>query len=142
MKTTMDYMIGNAAIQIINTGKKIKVIDVKKKKVRQNILKHFAVAATVTLLLITSCFYVVHLENEKVILDKQLYALQSQVDDIAKENVGLRKQELEVPIDYDEIFARAKEMGMNFPTNKQIGSYEVDKSTAVRISDEYLAETR
>lgn len=140
MKITMDYMVGNTAIQIINTGKRIKVVDVQKREVRRSLWRHFVVAATITMLLVTSCFYVVRLENQKVLLDKQVYALQAQIDDMAHENDAMRKQEMETPIDYDAIFAKAKAMGMSFPTNEQVGSYEVDKSTAVRISDEYLAE--
>lgn len=138
MKITMDYMVGNTAIQIVNTGKKIKVVDVKKRKVRTSIIKHLIIASIVTILLVTSCFYVVHLENTKVMLDKQVYLLQSQIENMEKENIVLRKQQLEMPLDYELLFARAREMGMDFPTKEQIGVYEVEKSTSVRICGNYL----
>lgn len=131
-------MVGNTAIQIVNTGKKIKVVDVKKRKARTSIIKHFVIASAVTILLVISCFYVVHLENMNVMLDKQVYLLQSQIDNMEKENIVLRKQQLEIPLDYELIFAKARDMGMDFPTKEQIGVYEVEKSTTLRIRGNYL----
>ncbi len=40
MRATMDYMVGNTAIQIRSSKNKITVIDVRKEKVRKSILKH------------------------------------------------------------------------------------------------------
>lgn len=133
MKTTMDYMVGNTAIQIINKGKRIKVVDVKKEKARRSIFKHIAIALILTGLLVSSCFYVVRLQNQKVLLDQSVYALQIQIDKMAKENVVLQKEQQEVPIDYDEIFKKALDLGMDFPTNQQLGTYTAEKSTAVRV---------
>lgn len=135
MKLTMDYMVGNTAIQIINTGKKIKVVDVEKAKVRRSIVKHLIVALAITGILITLCFYVVRLENQKVLLNRAVYTLQSQVDRIAKENVSIQKQEQEVPVDYEEIYKKALSLGMRFPTKEQIGTYSAEKSTAIRLKN-------
>lgn len=134
MKTTMDYMVGNTAIQIINKGKKIKVVDVKKEKIRRSIVKHLALSLIITGLLVSSCFYVVRLENQKVLLNQSVYTLQLQVEEMAKENVMLQKEEEEVPMDYEVILKKALALGMNFPTNQQIGTYSAEKSTAVRVN--------
>lgn len=133
MKTTMDYMIGNTAIQIINTGNKIKVIDVEKRKIRKKFWGRFILVSLLTAILAVTCFYVVQLENRKVLLDKQVYALQAQIEELEKENLVLEKQNSETPIDYQDIFTRARELGMRFPTNQQIETYTVEKSTAVRL---------
>ncbi len=133
MKTTMDYMIGNTAIQIINTGNKIKVIDVEKRKIRKKFWGRFILVSLLTAILAVTCFYVVQLENRKVLLDKQVYALQAQIEELEKENLVLEKQNSETPIDYQDIFTRARELGMQFPTNQQIETYTVEKSTAVRL---------
>lgn len=135
MKLTTDYMVGNTAIQIINTGKRIKVVDVEKAKVRRSIVKHLIVALAITGILITLCFYVVRLENQKVMLNRSVYTLQSQVDQIAKENVLLQKQEQEVPVDYEELYDKAVALGMRFPTNEQIEVYSAEKSTAIRMKN-------
>ncbi len=133
MKTTMDYMIGNTAIQIINTGNKIKVIDVEKRKIRKKFWGRFILVSLLSAILAVTCFYVVQLENRKVLLDKQIYSLQAQIEDLEKENLVLEKQNSETPIDYQDIFTRARELGMQFPTNQQIETYTVEKSTAVRL---------
>lgn len=134
MRTTVDYMIGNTAIQIINKGNKIKIVDVEKEKVRKSTIKHLIVALMAAGLLIASCFYVVRLENQKVMLNKEVYTLQTEVDNITKENMVLRKEEENLPIDYDVILKRALALGMHFPTNQQIEKYAVEKSTVVRAS--------
>lgn len=133
MKTTMDYMIGNTAIQIINTGNKIKVIDVEKRKIRKKFWGRLVLVSFLSAILAVTCFYVVQLQNRKVLLDKQVYALQAQIEEIEKENLVLEKQNSETPIDYQDIFTRAQELGMRFPTNQQIQTYTVEKSTAVRL---------
>lgn len=135
MKLTTDYMVGNTAIQIINTGKRIRVVDVEKAKVRRSFVKHLIVALAITGILITLCFYVVRLENQKVLLNRSVYSLQSQVDKIAKENILLQKQEQEVPVDYEEIYDKALALGMRFPTNEQIEAYCATKSTAIRLKN-------
>lgn len=133
MKTTLDYMVGNTAIQIVNTGKRIKVIDVEKEKTRKRFWKRFLIVSFMAALLTVTCFHVVQMENQKVLLDRQIYRLRTQVNVLEKENVILRRQNEEVAIDYNEIFKRAKGLGMRFPTNQQLETYTVEKSTAVRM---------
>ena len=68
-----------------------------------------------------------------MLLDRQVYRLRSQINVLEKENVILQRQNEEVAIDYNEIFKRAKGLGMRFPTNRQLETYTVEKSTAVRM---------
>lgn len=141
MRATMDYMVGNTAIQIRSRKNKITVIDVRKERVRKSILKHLLVALVITGLLILLCFYVVRLENQKVMLDKSVYVLQSQVDDIIKGNVVLQKEEESLLVDYDTIYEKALMMGMKFPKKQQVGTYDAQKSTAVRLNKTKAAES-
>ena len=39
MKVTMDYVVGNTAIQIVNTGKKVKIVDVEKQKKKRKFIR-------------------------------------------------------------------------------------------------------
>ena len=45
MRITTDYMIGNTAIQIVNTGRKIKIVDVEKQRTKKRFLKWFCITA-------------------------------------------------------------------------------------------------
>lgn len=133
MKTTMDYMVGNTAIQIVNTGKRIKIIDVEKEKSRKKFWKRFVIGSLAAAAFIVICFHVVRLENQKELLDRQVYRLQAQVNTLEKENVILKRQGEEMAIDYTGIFKKAKSLGMRFPTKQQLETYTVEKSTAVRM---------
>ena len=133
MKTTMDYMVGNTAIQIVNTGRKIKIVDVEKRAVKKRFWKRFFMVSFIAAALMVAGFYVVRLENQKVLLDQQVYELQAQVKDLEKENLVMEKQNEEVPIDYQDIYNRALGLGMKFPTEQQVQTYTVEKSTAVRM---------
>ena len=91
MKITMDYMVGNTAIQIVNTGRKIKIVDVEKRAVKKIFWKRFFVVSFLAAALMVACFYVVRLENQKVLLNQQVYELQAQVKDMEKENLMMEK---------------------------------------------------
>lgn len=136
VKVTMDYVVGNTAIQIVNTGKKVKIVDVEKQKKKRKFIKQWIIASAASLVLILSCFQIVRMENQEVLLNKQVYKLASQIDVLEKENLALKKQEADVTISYDDLFARAKSLGMKFPTNYQVQTYTVEKSTAVRLYGE------
>ena len=119
MKITTDYVIGNTAIQIVNTGKRIKIVDVEKRARKKRFWKRCCITFLTGILILSSCFYVVDLQNTKVFLDKQVYALEGQIDTLEKENLILTKK--------------------NFPTNDQIYYYDAGKSTAVRINPSSLS---
>lgn len=65
MKTTMDYMVGNTAIQIVNTGRKIKIVDVEKRAVKKRFWKRFFMVSFIAAALMVACFYVVRLEKDR-----------------------------------------------------------------------------
>ena len=136
MKTMMEYTVGNTAIQIVNTGKKIKVIDVKKEKKKKKAIRRISVSLVAVFAMVWCCFYVVNLQNAETFLDEQVYALQLEIENLEHENALLALEYESQAMDYDEILAKAKSMGMRFPTSDQLYQYTVQKSTAIRINKE------
>ena len=90
---------------------------------------------------LSSCMYVVELNNARVLLDSQVYTLQEEISELEKEIVVAREDGQKV-IDYEEIFEKAKSMGMDFPKNEQIYRYTVEKSTAVRIKSSFFRKNK
>jgi cell division protein FtsL len=113
---------------------------VEKQEKKKNFLKKCLVSLTTGLVVLGSCMYVVNLQNTKVLLDKQVYSLQTEIDELEKENKLLADAGDENAIDYDEILAKAKALGMKFPKKEQICYYSVDKSTAVRVKSKGISE--
>ena len=132
MKIVTDYMVGNTAVRFINTGRRVKIIDVERKKIRKSFLRHFVVSFFLAALLAISCLYVVRLENKQVMLDKEVYVLTNEVNQLEKEKLIIQKKQEEQPLNYETIYKKARALGMRFPTNAQISAYEVEKSTAIR----------
>ena len=62
MKSTTEYMIGNTAVQIVNKGKRICVVDVEKRKLKGRIVKRGLVTVIMAAMLTVACFYVVRLK--------------------------------------------------------------------------------
>ena len=133
MKVTMDYMVENTAIQLVNTGKKIKVIDVQKKRKKHQMIRFMSIGLLIVTSFVLSCFYVVRMQNQKVLLNQSLFSLQCQIEQMEKENQVLENEQQKKALDYDEIYEKAIALGMKFPTSTQIGSYIPEKSTAVRV---------
>ncbi len=133
MKTIQDYVIGNTAVQIIHTGKRIKVVDVEKEKRRKKWMKGFCATVLTILLVFAGCFYVVGLQNEKVLLDEQVYSLQNDIEHIQKENSALERKTENLTLNYSEIFHLAKELGMRFPQKGQKYTYDSSRCTLVRF---------
>lgn len=140
MRITTDYMIGNTAIQIVNTGRKIKIVDVEKQRTKKRFLKWFCITAATVFISFFICFYVVRLQNMKVFLDRQVYSLEGQIEELEKENLILERQNEEKPIDYKAVYRKALAMGMKFPKQEQLYLYQSDKSTAVRINSSQFGE--
>ena len=133
MKNTMDYLVGNTAIQIINTGKKIKIVNVEKEKRKRRILRSLFIAFFMAAVMVGSCFYVVSMQNTETMLDRQVYSLRGEIDELQKENSRLQKEYENKELDYEEIMEKAQELGMRFPTEAQVLTYHFRKSTAVRV---------
>lgn len=134
MKITTDYIVGNTAIQIVNTGKKIKVVDVEKEKKKKDFLKAALLTVVSTAVLLACCFSIVTLHNTSNMLDQKNYALKSEIDELERKNAVLARESENVEIDYHELYKKAKEMGMDFPARDQVYEYDAEKSTAVRIN--------
>ena len=136
MKITTDYMVGSTAIQIINTGRKIKVIDVEKEKKKRYFLKILFVTLFSSIFFLFSCFYIVKLHNTSTMLDKQNYILQGEIKHLEEENAVLIKETENITVDYRELYKKAKELGMKFPTEGQVYHYEAERSSTVKINSE------
>ncbi len=136
MKNTMDYIVGDTAIRIVNTGKKIKVINVRKEKIKKKLFRRLWVMMVTGSIMIFCCFSVVNLENTRVTLNQKVYDLRNEITQLEKENKALSKEIEDTDIDYDDIMEKAEELGMSFPKAGQLYRYKVKKSTAVKINSE------
>ena len=135
MKSTMEYMIGNTAVQIVNKGKRICVVDVEKRKQKGRIVKRGLVTVIMAAMLTVACFYVVRLNNQQVILGDSVQRLQDQVTVLKEKTEEMKREASDAALDYDTIFSKAKKLGMKFPKQDQVYDYKVQKSTAVRVKN-------
>lgn len=133
MRITTDYMVGNTAIQIVNTGRKIKVIDVEKEKKKRYFAKVFLVTLFSSVFFLSSCFYIVKLHNKSVTLDKTNYILQGEIKNLERENAVLTKETENITVDYKKLYKKAKALGMKFPTKGQIYHYDAERSSTVKM---------
>ena len=135
MKSTTEYMIGNTAVQIVNKGKRICVVDVKKRKQKGRMVKRGLVTVIMAAMLTVACFYVVGLNNQQVILGDSVQRLQDQVTVLKEKTEEMKREASDAALDYDTIFSKAKKLGMKFPKQDQVYDYKVQKSTAVRVKN-------
>lgn len=135
MKSTTEYMIGNTAVQIVNKGKRICVVDVKKRKQKGRMVKRELVTVIMAAMLTVACFYVVRLNNQQVILGDSVQRLQDQVTVLKEKTEEMKREASDAALDYDTIFSKAKKLGMKFPKQDQVYDYKVQKSTAVRVKN-------
>lgn len=135
MKSTTEYMIGNTAVQIVNKGKRICVVDVKKRKQKGRMVKRGLVTVIMAAMLTVACFYVVRLNNQQVILGDSVQRLQDQVTVLKEKTEEMKREASDAALDYDTIFSKVKKLGMKFPKQDQVYDYKVQKSTAVRVKN-------
>lgn len=135
MKSTTEYMIGNTAVQIVNKGKRICVVDVKKRKQKGRMVKRGLVTVIMAAMLTVACFYVVRLNNQQVISGDSVQRLQDQVTVLKEKTEEMKREASDAALDYDTIFSKAKKLGMKFPKQDQVYDYKVQKSTAVRVKN-------
>lgn len=135
MKSTTEYMIGNTAVQIVNKGKRICVVEVKKRKQKGRMVKRGLVTVIMAAMLTVACFYVVRLNNQQVILGDSVQRLQDQVTVLKEKTEEMKREASDAALDYDTIFSKAKKLGMKFPKQDQVYDYKVQKSTAVRVKN-------
>ena len=120
MKSTTEYMIGNTAVQIVNKGKRICVVDVKKRKQKGRMVKRGLVTVIMAAMLTVACFYVVRLNNQQVILGDSVQRLQDQVTVLKEKTEEMKREASDAALDYDTIFSKAKKLGMKFPKQDQV----------------------
>ena len=135
MKSTTEYMIGNTAVQIVNKGKRICVVDVEKRKQKGRMVKRGMVTVIMAAMLTVACFYVVRLNNQQVILGDSVQSLQDQVTVLKEKTEEMKREASDATLDYNTIFSKAKKLGMKFPKQDQVYDYKVQKSTAVRVKN-------
>lgn len=134
MKTTMEYVVGNTALQIINTGKRIKIVDIEKQETRRFFIKSVFMILFISAISLFECVWLISLQKQSIVMTEQVYTLQSQVTDLELETKGLRKEVDNRTVDYTEILKKARELGMDFPKEGQILSYKNFPSNMVRVS--------
>ena len=128
-------MIGNTAVQIVNKGKRICVVDVEKRKQKGRMVKRGLVTVIMAAMLTVACFYVVRLNNQQVILGDSVQRLQDQVTVLKEKTEEMKREASDAALDYNTIFSKAKKLGMKFPKQDQVYDYKVQKSTAVRVKN-------
>lgn len=133
MKITTDYVVGNTAIQIVNTGRKVKVIDVEKERKKRYFARIIFVTLLCCMFFLGICFYIVNRQSTSVMLEQQNYSLKREIESLEQENAVLAREVENVNVDYKELYKKAKELGMKFPSSDQVYEYDAEKSTAVRI---------
>ena len=136
MKTTMDYMIGNTAVQIVNKGNCIKVVDVKKRQVRRQLIRSILIGLVLTAIMICASGYVIMLNNRQTMLYNDVFQLKEQVTELEMDKANLEKSVETESIDYTELMNKAKALGMKFPTQEQVYTYQINKSTMVRMNED------
>ncbi|MCR5691264.1 MAG: hypothetical protein K6G62_03505 [Eubacterium sp.] len=132
MRHVTEYMIGNAAVQVVRRGNRIKVVDVEENKRKKEFFRNVLVWVSLAGILTLVCFYVVRLNNQHILLGESIESLQSQVVDLEAEKNELRRETDNFKIDYKKVMRKAKAMGMKFPKKGQVHGYKVSKSTAIR----------
>lgn len=123
MRYTTDYMVGNTAVQISMTGKKVKVIDVEAHQRRREIIRNVVLVAVLSALLFSTCYSIVKTSSKSVLISHQITSLNTEIEQLEKEKADMHNQQIEA-IDYDVVLKEAREhFGMVFPKNEQIYSY-------------------
>lgn len=134
MKHTTDYMVGNTAFQIVNKGKKIIVVDVEKEKARKKFWRKCLFTLVAGICLFFICLNFVNLENNRTLLNDEVYAMQGEISELESEISTMERMGEQNAVDFTGILKRAKAMGMRFPKENQVWYYKAEKSTVVRVN--------
>ncbi|MBO6107909.1 MAG: hypothetical protein J6P16_00720 [Eubacterium sp.] len=133
MKAVSDYIIGSTAVKIIDTGRRIRVIDVKKQTEKKHFIKISVAVIIAAALSLFSSLGVVRYSNSESILNKKNYILKTQIERLQRDNDCMLKNLEENSLSYSEIFDRATHMGMRFPSGKNIRTYKYKKGSCIRM---------
>ena len=133
MKAVSDFIIGSTAVRIVDTGRRIRVIDVEKQAEKKQFKKTVVATVLAAALTFGTSLSVVNYHNSQTLLDKQVYSLKTEIETLERENKALEKQTEDEKLSYKTIYKKAVAMGMGFPTNKQVKEYKYKKGTAVHV---------
>ncbi|MBO4395975.1 MAG: hypothetical protein J5819_06480 [Eubacterium sp.] len=133
MRAVTDYVIGNTAVRIVDTGRKLRVIDVAKEHEKKQFRKVAVATLLAALLTLGSSLSVVDYHSTHTMLDKHVYSLKSEVETLEYENKCLRKKINENTLTYDEIYKKATALGMHLPKRSHVKSYTFKKGTGIKV---------
>lgn len=133
MKAIQDCIIGNTAVRIIDTGRRIRVIDVEKQKTLRQFKKTVAAMILAAVFSFSSTLLVIDKQSDETILSKQVYSLKTEIDTLERENKILEKKITDDNLTYKEIYKKATAMGMSFPDSRRIATYKYKKGSGIRI---------
>lgn len=126
MKAVSECLIGNVAVRIVDTGRSIRVINIEKATEKRRFRKTVLAIILTAVLSLTTSLSVVNRQNSRTSLEKQVFALKSDIESIEQENLTLEKKIEEAEhLSYRAVYKRALAMGMDFPKNGQVKKYHV-----------------
>ena len=134
MKAVSEYVIGNTAVRIVDTGRRIRVIDIEKEKERKQFKKTAVATILAAALSFATSLSVVSFHNSQTLLDKQIFTLRSEIDSLERENKVLEKEnEEKEKLSYAKVLKRATALGMSFPTKKNVKTYTYRKGSGIKF---------
>ena len=136
MKAISEYVIGNTAIRIVDTGRRIRVIDVEKEKERRSFRKTALAILGAAILSLSSCLWMVSYQSSSTMLGREVYHLKNEVEEMERENKVLEKKIEDEAISYDQIYKKALAFGMDFPKGKNVKYYDYKKGTGIKMYGE------
>ena len=133
MRAVSDFVIGNTAVRIVDTGRRIRVIDVEKQQVKKQFRKVAAATLFAATLTLGSSLSLINQQNSQTLLNKQVFSLKSEINRLEKENQCLAKSIEENEIPYHVIYKKATALGMHFPKQSRIKEYNYKKGSGIKI---------
>ena len=124
MKAVSDFIIGSTAVRIVDTGRRIRVIDVEKQAEKKQFKKTVVATVLAAALTFGTSLTVVNYQSSQTLLDKQVYSLKTEIETLERENKALEKKTEEEKLSYKTIYKKALAMGMDFPKNRQVKEYK------------------
>lgn len=127
MKQITEMFVGNTAMQIVEKGNHIRVINIEQHKQRRFVIRNTLLVMVLSIMLVGISYSIIKNTNENVMLGREIAALNTEISQLEKENSDFRNNQY-VTVDYDKLMKEAKgKYGMDFPKKKQVLSYQVEK---------------
>ena len=133
MKAISEYTIGATAIRIVDTGRRIRVIDVEKEEAKRSFRKTALAIFGAAVLSLSSCLWMVSYQNTSTMMGKQVYHLKNEIETLERENKLLEKKIEDEAIPINEIYKKALRMGMDFPKHGNVKTYTYKKGSAIHL---------